>query len=370
MTNSYISLAAFKQNIKYITTVRKPRFLLAIAWIFIKSLFSKIPPLRGVDIAITYDCNLTCEHCNVEMSHDHERQTLTAQEIVSFIKQATKSGLINITFTGGEALLHYQKLVDILKSIDTGRYLIHLQTNATLLTEEKVAELCGLGLDKIILSFDPYHEEHEWRKMFEIKKQQVHMLQKYNIKTIGVAVAAKDVIYTECFHEMIALTKELDTLLVLNLPVPLGNWLNNKKIVLDKDDQKYVRDLVDKNHHLRLDFDFNLINYGCPAFTERFHVNAYGDVQPCTFSQISFGNIRNDRLTDIRSKGLNTEIFNTFKKYCPPAEDEEFISSYWKFMSDSRKAPLPARDIFHQDGKLKKVPNVFKTKPESVKQAE
>ena len=326
--------------------------MLRLVGMFLRS-FGGNTPLRGVDIALSYNCNLNCEHCNVALLRNQNREPLSVAEIVGLIQRAKGLGLVNITFTGGEPLLEYHKLTSILQAIDTGSYLIHIQTNATLLTEERIIELKALGVDKFILSFDPYHESNDWDEMLAARRRLVKLIKKHGLKTIAVAVAARDVIHTEPFLRMVDVTRDLGIWLVLNLPVPLGRWLQKEEILLRPEDQLYVRDLVAQNSHVRLDFDLNFLQYGCPAFTERFHVNAYGDVQPCTFSQVTFGNVRTDDLREIRARGLKNRIFNTYRSYCPPAEDPEFIEQYSAAMVAKDLHPLPAEEIFDHQGRLK-----------------
>ena len=72
MRRGFIGLQALIQNVEYTVNFKKPRFMLALVSNFIKSFLKEISPLRGVDIAITYDCNLKCEHCNVELLKDKQ----------------------------------------------------------------------------------------------------------------------------------------------------------------------------------------------------------------------------------------------------------------------------------------------------------
>lgn len=319
---------------------------------FLRALQRPSPPLRGMDIALTYACNLRCEHCNINLLKDPDRQYLTPGEIADLINRAAKMGLVNLTLTGGEVMFRYGRLLDVLSAFDVNRFMIHIQTNAVLLDEWKILELKTRGVDKFVLSWDPYHETGNWREMLEARVEMVKMIRRHGMKTIGVGVAARNVIYTEPFLKTVEKAGELGVMLTLNLPVPLGSWLGNEEVLLTQKDQAYIRDLERRNYHVRLDFDLNFQSYGCPAFSERFHVNAYGDVQPCTFSQISFGNVKTDNLHDIRRRGLSNEVFNTFKRYCPPAEDKRFIYKYWEIMKDESCFPIPAEMIFDSEGCL------------------
>ena len=355
LSEKAISIRSFLQNVDYTVRPGKPSYMVRLISLFLRSLANG-SPLRGIDIALSYNCNLTCEHCNISLLRNKERSYLSPTEITELIARARKLGLINITFTGGEPLLEYNKLTSVLDMIPTNDYLIHVQTNAVLLTDEKIRELKKLGVDKFVLSWDPYHDVDNWDEMLAHRTELVRMIKGHGLKTIAVAVAARNAIYTPGFQKMIEVTRALDVWLVLNLPVPLGDWLLNSDIVLGETDKQHVRDLANNNYHVRLDFDLNFVHFGCPAFTERFHVNAYGDIQPCTFSQVSFGNVRTDDLAEVRRRGLATKTFNTYLPYCPPAEDKVFIGRYWEAMDVFQKFPLPSDTIFDEQGELREKP--------------
>ena len=51
-------------------------------------------------------------------------------------------------------------------------------------------------------------------------------------------------------------------------------------------------------------------HYGCAGGgTERFYINAKGDVQPCEFLNISFGNVKEESFSDIYSR--MRDVFKT-----------------------------------------------------------
>jgi len=364
ISEKLISGRALLQNVAYTVRPGKPRYMARLVSLFLRSL-ANASPLRGIDIALSYACNLTCEHCNISLLRNKNRTYLSPSEIADLIARARKLGLVNITFTGGEPLLEYDKLTTVLDLIPAKDYLIHIQTNAVLLTDQKIRELKKLGVDKFVLSWDPYHDQDNWDDMLAHRSELVRMIKGHGLKTIAVAVAARNAIYTPGFQKMIQVTRDLDVWLVLNLPVPLGDWLLNSAIVLGEADKEYVRNLAKDNYHVRLDFDLNFVHFGCPAFTERFHVNAYGDIQPCTFSQVAFGNVREDDLAEVRRRGLATKTFNTYLPYCPPAEDKVFIERYWKAMSTFKAFPLPAETIFDENGLLREEPKAPEKKGEN-----
>ncbi|GAB0175093.1 MAG: hypothetical protein HHAS10_09720 [Candidatus Altimarinota bacterium] len=95
--------------------------------------------------AINEDCNLDCTYCNVKKS----KQKLSLEKIIEgvlyFIKFFPEATGYNIFFTGGEPLLSFREIVSatyFLKKLEKkiGRsFSIHIPTNGTLLTDERIA---------------------------------------------------------------------------------------------------------------------------------------------------------------------------------------------------------------------------------------
>jgi AdoMet-dependent heme synthase len=96
-------------------------------------------PLHAV-FELTYRCNLSCVHCFLEDGLGGE---LTPQEVCSVIDQLAAAGTLEITLTGGEALLR-EDFFDIAAHARRKNMAITLLSNGTLLGEpeaERIKEL-------------------------------------------------------------------------------------------------------------------------------------------------------------------------------------------------------------------------------------
>lgn len=107
---------------------------------------------KRLTLSITTNCNLRCEHCWVECEGEGG-QGLYAQtsDIKRLIKEFVVIGGTEICLTGGEPLTHpdFQGILSFCQGMNLQD--IHVQTNATLLTE-KVFSAMALG-DTDKLSF-------------------------------------------------------------------------------------------------------------------------------------------------------------------------------------------------------------------------
>ena len=75
-------------------------------------------------------CNLKCSYCDTKKSQRlSEGPELTIPQIV---KEVKKLGLKNITITGGEPLLQYNGLKELVKALHSFNYIVSIETNGSL----------------------------------------------------------------------------------------------------------------------------------------------------------------------------------------------------------------------------------------------
>jgi MoaA/NifB/PqqE/SkfB family radical SAM enzyme/SAM-dependent methyltransferase len=302
----------------------------------------KRPVIRGMDIAITYDCNLSCPHCNVALQHDPSREEMDLYDIQRAIEQLKKAGGFYVTFTGGEVLLNRDRLKSIITAAGKHSMLYQVQTNGTLLTNSVCHELNAMGIDNVQISFDTFHETRSWSTVLKTKEKQLRMVRRHGMDVFFTWLASHHSLASHEIRDVIRFSNRHAVKIGLNFAVPQGRWAGQHRMLLTSEDSHRIRYISRKNKYLYIDLENNLFNYGCPAFSERLHINAYGDVQPCTFFQISFGNIKNEPLADILNRGRNHRLFRGFPDHCPPAENPEYIRR-WR---DSAFTSLP---VFHEE---------------------
>lgn len=105
-------------------------------------------------IALSEQCNLNCSYCNVDKLS--KKQIDPKQFILSFekLRFQNPNELIQIDFYGGEPLLHWSAIEEIIESTKNDKNLkYYMPTNGLLLTEEKVTYLNQNDV-QVSLSFD------------------------------------------------------------------------------------------------------------------------------------------------------------------------------------------------------------------------
>ncbi len=135
--NGYLTTRSNVQQIQHVYTNYLPYFL--------QRKVSKIT------LQVTQDCNFRCKYCiyseetnNKQRIHTQESMSLeTAKEAIDFLlTHSIDSNDINISFYGGEPLLAFDLIKDIVRYADKvfkGKKISHNMTsNGTLLDEEKI----------------------------------------------------------------------------------------------------------------------------------------------------------------------------------------------------------------------------------------
>jgi MoaA/NifB/PqqE/SkfB family radical SAM enzyme/SAM-dependent methyltransferase len=337
----------FANNLSFVmhAWAEKPPLVLRSLSFFIRRLVGR-PVVRGMDLAISYACNLSCAHCNVAAQLDTNRVELTDDEIIRAICQLKKAGGFYVTFTGGEVLLARRRLSAIIRAVGPKSMLFQVQTNGTLLNDEVCRELKAMGVDNVQISFDTFHESGNWREVLRIKEDQMRRVRRHGMDVFFTWLASHPSLAGPEIRDIIDFSNTHKVKIGLNFAVPQGRWAGNRRMLLTPEDSQKLRKLSRENRYLYIDLENNLFTYGCPAFSERFHVNAYGDVQPCTFFQISFGNIRTTSLQRILEIGKNHPLFRGFPNHCPPAENPDYIHRWSE--SDFGHLPVPYPLFFNE----------------------
>lgn len=313
---------------------RKPQLIFRVASSYFKHLwYSDLNkrPLRNIDISLNYDCNLTCQHCSCEILKKND-VPLTAEQYSHLAKEAIDLGTIYFSFTGGEPLIN-KDLEDIIQLFEPFKSLIGIQTNGILLTNERINSLIKCGVDVLQVSLDSNDpEEHDG---FRNKKDAYSK----TIKNMENALAKglKIIVCTTMTHQNIRSDGILSLLnflhgkkipTVISIACPVGKWSGDFSMLLNDEDRMYLDKLKKQYPRLRRDFDSNYSKRGCSAATEKLYITPYGDVIPCPFIHISFGNIKEEPLHAIQKRMLKLDRFIEYNNICLAGEDKSFIEQY------------------------------------------
>ena len=337
-------------NFRYAFDPRKPLLTLRLAKAVLQSYIFKKPPLRYVDFAIDFACNLRCEHCFATALQNPGRPKMKVEDYQSVAEQAMQMGAVNFSFQGGEPLL-FKNLPDIIHAVKPDRNVISVTTNGTLLTTENVRVLKKTGVNILTISLDSaIAAEHDSFRgapgTFEKTVAGIHLAMQEGLRvTLGTVVTHQS-IHSEGIQKLIELAKEWKVLLYIILPVPAGRWTDNTDMFLTKEDLTYIDDLTSRSPYIRTDFQANFGPNGCGAVKEILYLTPYGDVLSCPFIHISLGNIFKDTLRNIRQKALEIPWFSHYHQECLASTDKIFIRDHLSKTFNVPGLPLPLEEAF------------------------
>lgn len=317
-----------------------------------------------VNIAVTERCNYACWHCSSPHSGKPE---LNTAEMKDLINQLIELGTYNIGFTGGEPLLRE----DICDLIAQTRGLANslLFTTGYNFTPQIAYKLKKAGLTATMISMDYLEpEKHDYLRRykgaFEIALRAVELSRKMGFLTAVTTVATPDRITS---GELEAFIKWLTTIRVHEVtifePAPAGKLAGKKDVFLDADNLKYLKELHIRANNSKfyprlvvLPFVESADRMGCQAGNSRVYISAAGEVKPCDFIPLSFGNIRKEALSTIISR---------MKKHFPAPRNKcffhQFHSQLTNCQNDDMLHSIETQRCFASIPKSNKTPKFYDT---------
>lgn len=259
--------------------------------------------LRMVEIGLTDRCQCNCAHCyaatNTPLSVQEE---LTTGEVMALLDQVAAMRAAEVCFSGGEPLLR-RDIVDLVEYARARYVLPKINTNGILLTESLVQELKKAGLAWCLVSIDsPHMSQHDafrgYAGCYDKAVEGLKCLVRRGVPTSIVTVARKGIIHNGDLAKIVGLghVTQVNAVRIL-FPVPLGRFAHAHNEILSLDERKEVRKLAQ---------DDPLVTLGywrkssiCTAGVTKLNIRTNGEVTPCVFLPVSFGNIRQQSLIEI-----------------------------------------------------------------------
>ncbi len=345
-----MNLEQFALNFRYAFRPTKPFLTVRLAGAVIRSLVFRRPPLRYVDFAVDFRCNLRCEHCFATSLEDASRRTMAIEDYARVSSEAMKLGAVNFSFQGGEPLL-VKDLGRIIAACKPHLNVISVTTNGTLITRERLRELKSWGVDILTISLDSARpDEHDRFRgvggAFDKTMNGIHLALNAGFRVTLGTVVTHATLRGDGIRELMDFARGLKVILYLILPVPAGRWASHGEILLTADDLRHIDDLVAASPYIRTDFQANFGGHGCGAVKEILYLTPYGDVLACPFLHISLGSVFEESVHDIRARALRNHYFSTYRRQCLASTDQEFIEKYLSKTFSADHLPLDGKTVF------------------------
>lgn len=249
-------------------------------------------------LGLTYDCQCHCEYCGVDSYQPLQGEgVLDLNEIKKLIDGFGRLGLFNVTLTGGEPLLR-RDLPEIASQISSKGIFVTLNTNGLLLDLERAKELkmAGVGLVKVSLDSATPERHDAVRGVKGCFQRVTEAIENCNRLDIPCVIACTLINFSgeaieEELNEIVSLGKRINaTAIKIQLPRYAGRCYNRPDKLLDDEEMSKIKKILLPGYVYTTNFYANLNE--CP-FLKRWdcYVSPFGEMQPCAFIPIYFGNI-------------------------------------------------------------------------------
>ncbi len=300
--------------------------------------------LKTLGISLGYDCQCSCIHCSAGKLINKARSRLSLDDLIRTIDESIRLGVIHFNITGGEPLL-YTECFDLLAYISAHKSsILSLATNGILLDLNTTAKLKKVGLDVVQISLDSDNEEiHDrergFRGVYRKALEGINNARKSGLIVFISAVFTNENLLNGEIIRLASIAKESDAILHLNSACSAGRW-GEKYFYLNNEAREKLGFLL-KMPHVRINTEAAYFSMGCKAGSEKIYITAYGDVLPCPFIQLSFGNIKKNSLEQIWKEMRALPYLNGSYKECLTSQNREFISKYIEPLSKTGQMPYP-----------------------------
>lgn len=292
-------------------------------------------------LAITGTCNLHCRHC-------YERFNITTREVVPLArwKEAVhylqKRGTSVIVLSGGEPMLRMDRLLRLLQSGNKKLSDFHMHTSGQGVTREKALRLRNAGLTGVAVGLDDVDEQrHDALRgsagSFRDAVNALKIFREVGLFTYVNMCASKELIRSGDLWRYFDFARSIGVGFIQMLePRPCGGYLQNGHgALLDSDDRKILMQFFERGNSERQFRNYPIIYYVAHAESPsqagcmmgglfHFHIDSRGNVNPCVFLPVSFGNIMEESLDTIFRR-MREAVPRPLHAECPSLQLEHVI---------------------------------------------
>ncbi len=322
-------------------------------------LHSHLPPLNGkayarfvnehllgktvkpshAQIGITNACPQDCEYC---YNKTRTGKVMDTETILQTIRDLKELGVFWIGLTGGEPLLN-KNIVKIVESIGDD-CASKLFTTGCTLTKERAADLKSAGLFSVSVSIDHWEAEHHdsvrrYPGAFRTALDAIDIFKNLGGVHVSVsAVLSKGMLKRDIAEKFLGFLEGLgvhEAWLSETKPSAGAPW--KRDFVITQDEREMLIAMQDE-HNRKGGMTVNYLGhfedaryFGCTAGHKMLYIDAFGDVSPCVFIPMTFGNVNTKSLKDIY-KTMSDRF---------PTEDNCFINKNFELLRESLNEQSP-----------------------------
>lgn len=317
-----------------------------------------------IDLILTGNCNLRCKYCfenrenckvnlrdeQVDSSDMNYETAIKSIEYFKNIAIKNRESILQINFFGGEPLLKFNIIKDIVnycnKNIDDIKCMFSMTTNATLFNEE-ICDYCIENNFTIMFSIDGNKISHNKNRLTNKSEGSFYLIEKnLNFITKFINTSKKSQIkyilnpnnINYFYESMIYLSK-------FNSPISFDFnyeelWKQEDIDIFQKEFEKYLKFYKEKREIIGSEFNSieierilkALSNYEinkyCNAGETMFAINFNGDIYPCSRFILEINGV----LGNIYKNHKTIEMENNIN-YCNKCQIKKYCNAQCKFIN-------------------------------------
>ncbi|QDY84781.1 radical SAM protein [Paenibacillus polymyxa] len=301
--------------------------------------------LEGLEVGVTSNCNFKCDYCCAYQRNDG--QCISSKEVIGIIDDIPT--LKRVRLSGGEVTLKYEDCLDIVAHCTSKGIATQLNTNASLLSPERIEKLRDAGLSNIHISFNftdadkyaAYYHVHP--RMYEKIVQNIRLCTEAKLETV-----LETLLFEETQNNMPAISEKVYELGVRiheiqnSIVMDHTNWnaISTKEALIrsvhdliahKKDDTVLYFTCMDRfAEALGFKEQPGVYFSNCVDGKKQLHLHGNGDILICELCHpVVIGNIYN-----------GTSLKDIYKN--KPKQLQEFLD----------KLPCPAYDALFPEGSM------------------
>jgi MoaA/NifB/PqqE/SkfB family radical SAM enzyme len=296
-----------------------------------KHLLSNNEGPSHAQIGLTNACPQNCEYC---YNKNRAGKPMDKETIKKVIRDLKEMGVVWLGFTGGEPLLN-KDIVEITGSVSE-YCAVKLFTTGCTLTKNLASDLKSAGIFSVCVSLDHWlEEEHDRRRRYQgAFKEALKAIDIFrNIDGIHVGVSAVtsvEMIRNNQLEEYLQFCMKLGIheIWLSEVKPSVEAYWDGNQVITEEDRLKLIRiqDRYNKAGKITVNYLGHFEgkeHFGCNAGCKMVYIDAFGDVSPCVFTPMAFGNVKDTHIKD---------IFGEMRKLFQPSHGDCFINNNYRLL--------------------------------------
>lgn len=312
--------------------------------------FDKQMPCITCLISVTAACRYNCPHCYQKFDRGKD---VDIDVLVETVKNLQEKGIAFFNIEGGEPFLVFDRLLKVCNAIDDRSEILINSTGDGMTLENLTAlknrnNLMGIMFSLHLDKPDKLNQFMGTNKAWENLQNGIQLCHQAGIPVTFNTCLLKEAFRDGTFEKIMATSQSFKgAILQLIKPKPAGGWLDSSLEKFTEEDIRHLLAKVDdynlNSKHKTDTAIYAMIReeskdfFGCTAgAVDRFYINAKGDLQPCEFLNISFGNIQNENFDELYDRMREVFRHPSSCQLC-----EKYAQTVFKLKESNKLTSLP-----------------------------